>query len=205
MSVLVPLPTGAAEINFSLPRRAAFVVKSGYSPKQTVIDRGSILDGWRASLSIVPNDDMRPWRAWMAAMLGPVNFTDLETVITPQVASLTNPTISAVTSPAQITLTGLPESQTGYLKAGALMTIYTGASSTKPRLVTLLADASSSAAGTGVVLFDPPIGGLVTGRVCVVRVPFCRMNLAPPFSLGYALGLAEISQPAPIDLVELVE
>ena len=205
MSTLVTLPTGVNGIEWTPPRRSAFVTQSAYSAKQTILDRGTITEGWRAAVSVAATADPRPWRAWQAAMQGPVNYTDVQAVYAPQVASGTNPTIGAVTSVTQVTLAGLPFSQTDYLPAGSLMTIYTGASSTKPRLVTLTQAVSSDGSGNGVAHFQPPIGGLTTALVCVVRLPFCRMRLTPPYELGYTEAMPGIYTPVAVNLTELVE
>jgi len=204
MSAVLTLPEGANATDWTLPRRAAYAVQSPYTGKTTAVDTGASLGGWRATVSLAANADIRPWRAWMIGMLGPVNFTDLVAVQSPQVSSGTNPTIGTATSTTQVTLAGLPVSQTGYLPPGSLMTIYTGASSTLPRMVVITNTVNSDGAGAGVVQFQPPIGGLATGRVCVVREPFCRMRLSPPYDSGYNEGLAEIFQPKPLALEEVM-
>jgi hypothetical protein len=201
----IALPQGINRIEWTRPRRAAYAVQSAYSAKVTVVDRGTIVEGWRAQVGIAVTADPRAWRAWQAAMQGPVNDTDVPAVYAPQVSSTSNPTIGTVTSNTQITLAGLPVSETNYLLAGSLMTIYTGASSTKPRLVTLTQNVSSDGSGNGVAHFDPPIGGLATAGVCVVREPFCRMRLAPPYELGYVEDMPGLYTPASLLLQEVVE
>lgn len=204
MSTVLTLPDGANATEWTVPKRAAYAVQSPYTGKTTAADTGAALSGWRATVSLAANGDIRAWRAWMLGMLGPVNFTDLVAVQSPQVSSDTNPTIGTATSTTQATLAGLPVSVTGYLLPGSLMTIYTGADSTLPRLVVITNTVTSDGAGAGVVQWQPPIGGLVAGRVCVVKEPFCRMRLTPPYDLGYAEGMAGIFQPGALALEEVI-
>ncbi len=72
---IIPLPDGIVAIDWTLPPRAAWASKSGYSGKATIIDRGTVTEGWRAAVKVTPRNALgvRDWRAWQAQMKGVVN------------------------------------------------------------------------------------------------------------------------------------
>jgi len=201
---LITLPAGVASVSWTRPPRSAWTSRSGYTGKQTVIDRGGVTQGWRAAVTVAPSANMRAWNLWQAAMLGPVNTVRLLAARKEQVASATLGNISVVTSSSQVSINGLPLSVTGYIKAGSPVTVYLGAGPDTPRLVTVMADMNTNGSGVGVLTFQPPLAGLVVGRKVELQFPFCEMRLADAGSLGFDEQAGGIYRASGFSLEEVV-
>lgn len=187
---IITLPAGIRSIEWRHPPRAAWVSKSGYSGKQTVIDRGTVTGGFRATVTVAPGDinRARAWRAWAAAMAGPVNTVELsptakaqDTTLAATVAFHAN-TAAGDASFEVTSAAGL--STFTMLRAGDFVQI--GA-----RLHTLTADLAfaNQSPPRATMEIDPPLAvAALAGDLVQVRFPKCTMRLADGQQLGFAVS-----------------
>lgn len=74
---IVSLPSGVRSVEWTPPPRAAWASRSGYSNKATIIDRGGVTQGWRATVSFTPRNSAAELRLFAASLKGPVNNVQL--------------------------------------------------------------------------------------------------------------------------------
>lgn len=188
---LITLPTtGILRTEWTQPPAAEWLVASGWSAKQQVIDRGDVVEGWKLRLTIGLRSvaDGLPWRAWQALIRRRVNWSDFPAFDLAQQSGSGTFSIASVTDANTVVLSGLPASQTGWLKAGHRATIYTAAGPDNPRLVTLTADINTNGSGGATMSFEPGIAGLVASRQVELRRPICRMRISDPKQLSSSTG-----------------
>lgn len=200
MSVIT-LPDGANFGEWTLPVPAAYAIQSPYTGKTTAADTGAALTGWTVTLDIAPTANINAWRSWMAQMRGPVNFTDVPAVQSEQIAHDFASFASATANGVQLVNFGVANPG---IAAGMLITVYTGATQTKPRMVTITSATIDSGDGTTTITWTPSVPvGAISGFV--LRQPFCRMRLASPYNAGYGAAMANIHQPREVQLEEVYE
>jgi hypothetical protein len=200
MSVIT-LPDGGNFAEWTLPVPAAYAIQSPYTGKTTAADTGAALTGWTVTLDIAPTANINAWRSWMAQMRGPVNFTDVPAVQSEQVAQDFAYYQSVSANGAQLVNFGVANPG---ITPGMLITVYTGATQTKPRMVTITSATVTDGNGSTIITWTPSVPtGAISGFV--LRQPFCRMRLAPPYNVGYGAAMANIHQPREVQLEEVYE
>jgi hypothetical protein len=200
---VIPLPSGIRDVEWTFPPRAAWVSKSGFSGKATIIDRGTVTEGYKASITVVPRtiEQNRQWNAWEALMKGPVNTVELSPTDGTQdgvvVASVAFQSNTAAGVSSFVVYASVPN-DTMLLRAGSFVQIGT-------RLHILTQDLPFGAetpfprAG---MFIDPPLAAAaVANQAIFVRNPVCSMRLISPV-LGYKVSPGGIYEPMNFRLEE---
>jgi hypothetical protein len=178
------LPTGLNNIVWQAPERAAYVVPSEYSPRVTVLDRGTYRRAFQGSASIAARStrDVRAWRAFLMLAANPENTFNVPLCLPGEQADVTPATVTSVSGAAN-GATSMTTS--GWGKSGVTLVMQAGCYFHHAgRAHVLTADASTDGGGSNAVLtFLPPLAAASTnGATVTVQQPFvtCRaMGLQP--------------------------
>lgn len=123
---------------------------------------------------IIGEDNIRPWRAFLAAMRGQVNVTRVKATGLDQRAGAEPVIVVGAAGASTIGLAGMAPSAV-LLPAGAMMTvIFTSGAS---QLVVLRSDLVADSDGNGIAQFDPMLRASAVGGVVETIRPWCQIAL----------------------------
>jgi hypothetical protein len=204
---LIALPSrGIQSIEWTQPPRAAWASKSAYSGRATIIDRGTVTQGWRATVTVAPRSaaDVLAWRSWQAQMRGAVNETLLLAVESAQTLAAGPFPLASAPTANSFTASGLLPSQTPLLRAGSMVGFST-ASGVGWRLAVLTSDLTTNGSGvSNAATFDPPLSLMPGVSTVALHLPFAIMRLTNGAALGWQVAPGRIYQPTSFDLEEIV-
>lgn len=161
------------ELMLSAP---AQVNRSAWTGKRKVVGLPGI-ELWRgkATIDILATEEAeRPWRAFLLALRGPVNW--FRWLLPCNTHAGAKPTVAAGAGNGYtLPLTGMATSQT-ILKAGQFITV--PLPSGYQRAVCLTVDLVSNSSGSGTATFEPALGETpATGATVETLAPYIRMAL----------------------------
>ena len=150
--------------------------RSGWTGKRKVVGLPGI-ELWRgkATIDILPTEELeRPWRAFLFALRGPVNY--FKWILPCNTHAGSRPVVAAGPGDGYtLPLSGMAVSQT-ILEAGQFMTV--PLPSGYNRAVCLTADLVSDGAGAGTATFEPALSETPTVAATVETLdPYIRMAL----------------------------
>jgi hypothetical protein len=202
---LITMPSGGIKaIDWTQPEWAGFVVRSGWTAKQTVGDLGNVRAGWKCKVALTDRTvaKLLPWRTFMALAKGPTNVFVVGATDFPQPAPYNDLVVQGSGQTGSSIALRTAHASTFFLAAGSL--IHVATTYTAWQMFTLTADLVSNGSGIATASLDRPIRYAWpdgTG-VEIINVGAVMRLVTPTFGWGARAG--KIYMPTGFDCEEAV-
>lgn len=196
----IPVPDRSIRhVEWTMPPRQAFVVASRWAPHQQVGDLGGIAEGLSATVELIQGrpDHARRWRAFFAALKGPINTFLLDPANDKQAFLPCDVAVSGAGQIGDVLKCAGAIHDVQVVRAGDMVSI-------GGRFHTVLADARSTASGLVTLRLEPPVQKAPSnGMPVLIRRPMVRMRL-PRALGGWSQSPGNLELPFSFEAVEVL-